>query len=405
MAAGHDTYQWGTYRYLSLNWRRTKAPFNLLQVCSFWRTIVQSTPTMWNSLTARSWRRYRPDMPELDHWLKNTGSAPLCLQFESDDNPERNDKCHQHSLMDIYATQGHRWESLCFDLSPSMTAKFSSILQDHKDTHGFPHLVRLELNFDTIRQPEQHVVEELATAISFIKSIRQIIWHHGSFEGHLNLPWNQLDVVYFIMPQSVKNVLSYMKQCSVASSITFRRFSTRDIVLDSEALPVSLPNLKSLDLMAQRCHNSFEPLNHVITPNLESLQIDILSLEPSVYNFLAQFLDTSKCTLKDITITEFCSPPNIIDVTKRFFELSLHSIPTVQLFNGYVHGAMLKLLQTRPEMRTHPRILAWTVSVRPRGVGWKDLTANDTLKFSWNDGKLNLCGTTDLLDEHDRLCL
>lgn len=385
---------------MTLDWNKATAPFNLLQVCSSWRTIVQSTPTLWNAFTGRSWRRYRPEVEEMAHWLLNSGTAPLRLHLKSDDDPKRRDKCYQHSIMDIYATQAHRWESLCLDLSPSMTGKFSSILQSHKDVHGFPYLARLELNFNASPRPDQHAIEELATAISHVKSIRQIIWHHCSFEGHLNFPWSQLDVIYISMPQSVKSVLSYMSQCSVATKITFRRFITRDVVLDLDTLPVSLPNLKSLELEAIRGHISFEPLNHFILPNLESLQIDILSREPSVYNLLAQFLDKSQCSLKDITIAEFCSPAIIIDVTRRFFDISaLHSIPTVQMFNAYIHPAMLKLLQTRPEMRTFPRIFAWTVGIRPRrGVGWKDLSANDTLKFSWNDGKLNVCGA-DLVDD------
>ncbi|KJA20525.1 hypothetical protein HYPSUDRAFT_43010 [Hypholoma sublateritium FD-334 SS-4] len=389
ISAGLSPYTWESHRYMVLRWDKATAPFNLLQVCSSWRTIVQSTPTLWNTFTGRSWRRYRPEVQEIDHWLKNTGTSPLRLHLNSDDDPERRDKCYQHSILDLYATRAHQWESLCLNLSRSMTAKFSSILQTHKDVHGFPNLTRLELNFDMIPCPEQHVIEELATAISHIKSVRQIIWHQGPFNGHLNLPWNQLDVVYFSVPQSGKKVLSYMSQCVVATKITFRRFWTLDIVLDPQALPVSLPNVRSLHLGAKRGQISFEPLNHFTMPNLESLEIDTLTREPSIYSFLTQFLDRSKCTLKDIMIIEFCYEADITDIITRFFNISLHSIPTVQMFNRYIHDAMLELLKTRPEMRTFPKILAWNVGISPGVVGWKDLSTREILKFSWNDGKLN----------------
>jgi len=395
LAAGNG--RWQAHSYQLLRWNSTTQPFNLLQVCSSWRAIVQSTPSMWNTITAMQWDPCRPDVPELDHWLKNSGAVPLRLHLEAIDDP-KHDRRYQHSLLDLYATHSHRWESMAIEMSPSITPRFSSILQNSKDVHGFPYLERIELSFDVHSSPDQHIIEELTTALSSVKTLRKVFWRHfAEFRGRLDLPWNQLDVVYIEMDQPVANVISYMAQCSVASNITFREFSTRDAQADPhpEASSVSLPSLRVLELCAIPYQNSFWPLCCFSLPNLETLRIDAFSDLPEEYRFLVHFLNESECTLKQLKITQTCWPNIMAEIPKVFFDVpSLGSIPTVEIYStpdSKIHGVMLQLLQARVPTQSLPRILAWTSYPGECAVGWKELAVLDTLKFSWNNGELDLC--------------
>lgn len=377
--------------HLRLIWDKTKAPFNLLQVCSSWRSMVQSISSLWRALSGLSLSTlpYRPTVPEMGYWLKHSGSAPLCLHLALDPsfNPG---SFHQKDLLRLYSTQAHRWESLCLDLNVQLCRDLNDIFRKNIDDHGFPCLSRIELSFDPICCPNKHDFDELLSSISSINTLRKILLYYRPlspyYSEYLNLQWSHLHVVYIDIPLEAHIAVHCISQCIIATDITFRRLDQEHRTLVKAYH--CLPNLEHLDLHGVY---AFEVLDSFCLPALDTLRIQAIHLRVETYEKLNNFLTRSNSRLKQLTVEElFYHQPCLANIVKAHFSIPLlRSFPTVELCHANIHECLLEMLQDTP-VQTLPPLLAWNGDRGMRAVGWKEFTKYDTPQYSWINNELNL---------------
>ncbi|KAF8955712.1 hypothetical protein BDZ97DRAFT_1856384 [Flammula alnicola] len=358
-------------QYIMLKWWPNTAPFNLLQVCRYWRAVAQSTSSLWTSLNAKQYRRSCPTPPAVKYWLRQSGSAPLNLYLMPRDDHPRFERLHANTMLQLFATECHRWRSLSIEFNAALLDDFIAILQDQDAASKYPLLEQLEIALCSKQIPEQ-TVDNLISLIAVFKSLRRLYWNlPTTIHPPTCLPWNQLHVVYIDTPLSLEEMVSYMSQCSSASSITM--FNLLDFQLEELKLnlPVtSLSNLTSLTLRGG--NNPISVLDYFILPNLEALEIDIDHPRPRNYVTLERFLERSQCPFRRIHIDNLS-------------ELSAEDIL------GYLKIRRLRPIQTDEQARSlFPRILAWDTWLDDTYVGWKDIGEDEELKYSWEDGELAL---------------
>ena len=160
-------------------------PTLFLQVCSSWRNIALSSPTLWSSIPLHSPYTQVP-LSVVQTWLKRSQQAPLTVIL-TPSSDELFTLLRGPAARAMFE-QSHRWRSVRIKL-PIYSLPVFSLLK-----HNLPELKELYIDFDSVFPPRYFDrLQELDIFLDAPKLRRVTIYGPPPFiPAKLELPWEQL---------------------------------------------------------------------------------------------------------------------------------------------------------------------------------------------------------------------
>ncbi|KAJ7606979.1 hypothetical protein DFH06DRAFT_1347753 [Mycena polygramma] len=296
-------------------------PWIFGQVCSYWRKLAESTPTLWTSITV-SHSLMPSQLRLLDTHLARSGNAPLDVLIHISKPRLYHDTSFKSFLAKIVA-QSTRWRTLRLELllnhfphavftALASTAGALPLLEELVFNGGGP-IFRIASDWDTM--PEEKIKE-----ITFFEDApvlrRVAVSGYVSNQLDISLPWGQLTAY----KGSVYGLTTKLDvgQNLVECELTGRYFDDAD-----KNRVHTLPYLRRLVL------TDVELLHTLATPALQSLYIkQSIYIKKSVSG-LIHLLHRSGCitSLVELTLV-FCNTPagEIIVILKQLPSLAALSL-------------------------------------------------------------------------------
>ena len=270
-------------------------PLSLGAICSYWRDIAWSTPSLWSSLVVRVTRKHNPHIvASIAHeWLSRSGQLPLSIRICSE--------LHNHgvvpALADIINRYSTRWSDLDLYTPESYYQHFRA-----SDNHA-PILKSIRFN---------------CSAYAVTKNFRltcprleRAVFSHIYLNG-INIQWDNLThlTLHSMLIEDSFLILrktSRLVFCKVSCYCSGHR----------SIGPLVLTSLKSLQLMT----DVGDYLSNLITPHLEEFSLRDCNI-PSIVS-ITSFLQRSACSLRSFFIT--------LSAFRSFddFMILLHTMPSL----------------------------------------------------------------------------
>ena len=300
------------YQVLAFIGEDISFPLSLGAICTYWRDIAWSTPSLWSSLVIRVKIRHDPriiaDLAQ--EWLARSGQLPLSIRIFALNN--NNDK-RVSALAVIINQYSTRWFDLDFCIPSDCYQHFHGI-----DNHA-PTLK--SIRFDSI--------DGGAMSLNFQLTCPRL--ERATFErfpmNGSNIQWDNLTHLTLHSMSTIDSLLILRKTprlvfCKVAStSIRYRRQVIGETVLTS---------LRSLHLAISFAEDY---LNNIIAPHLEELSLPYYG-NPST-EVVTSFLRRSACSLRSFSMAFPSFPPHFEKFAKFFRSISTLSITSITDANDY----------------------------------------------------------------------
>ena len=275
-------------------------PLSLGAICSYWRDIAWSTPSLWSSLVIRVPSKHKSHITTgiAQEWLARSGQLPLSIRIYS-----KSYKKPVAALANIINQYSTRWSDLdlyipdsyyqCFRATDTHAPILKSI-QFHCSVN-----VKMSLNFQLFC-PRL----ERASLSCFPMDGANIHWDNLT---HLTLQFMSVLDSLLILRKTPRLVF-----CKVS----FSRSRIREPFIGE---PV-LTSLRSLQLLITNYGEDF--LNNLIAPHLEEFSL------PNYFNpsmeVIAPFLRRSACALRSFSVIFSNFPPYF-----ESFVILLQSMPSL----------------------------------------------------------------------------
>ena len=222
----------------------SSVPLILGAICSYWREIAWSTPSLWSSLTVHV-SGNDSHTTIVKQWLARSGQLPLSISIYSASNR------HQVSaLADIINQYSTRWSQLYLRM-PQCFHQFFHAIDNHAP-------ILKSIRFDCLYSGSGEKFQltcprlERADLSWFRVNGTNILWDNLT---HLNLSSISCKDSFLILHRTPRLVFC------IISWVAFRA----DLII-----PVMLPSLRSLHLVATDIKEWF---NNLVTPRLEELSL------------------------------------------------------------------------------------------------------------------------------------
>jgi len=286
----------------------TVNPIVLGHVCSHWRTISLSMPTLWSSLAI-----HRPNLshvPVVRVWLERSGSCPLNLFISHGVDGDVTQHVATQDILALFVKYSHRWRSIGFVFQDRPPSSYGELLK-------LPPGVMSALESAHVDLPSwsNADADKLWDAIYSSPSLRRVDWgarykfSASTLSTNLNgVPWTQLThmTMQGVDDLSVDEFLDILQKCrelleldvSVPWPETGRVRPTR----------VVLPKLRICRINAWK-YNSAVILNRVSFPALTSLSL-VHALgrkdvgQPASCSYITEFLRRSGCELSTVCLSD-----------------------------------------------------------------------------------------------------
>ncbi|KIM85837.1 hypothetical protein PILCRDRAFT_817078 [Piloderma croceum F 1598] len=267
----------------------TRAPLHLTFVCSKWRRVAISTPRLWSYISLD----YAPSTMELlQTWLLRSGSSPLTLVFESEEDDDE-EVIAGSSYFDTIIPHSHRWRDVTFALVDALFMLLEHRVAEIKD--HLPVLERLDLDcLDIVDQPM--TIFENAPMLHTVTLM--------DYSQYL-LPWHQLKN-YHARAFSTTECLQLLQQCTNLTHCTFERlYSDLGILNTSIVVHSKLQSMRLVD------SDISELLDNIVLP---ALQVLAIRDSPNMIQppRVSSFLDRSSCNLQHLTLRTYWTGPELI---------------------------------------------------------------------------------------------
>ena len=277
-------------------------PLFLGAICSYWRNIAWSTPSLWSSLVIHVPCKHKSHITTgiTQEWLARSGQLPLSIRIYS-----KSYNKPVSALANIINQYSPRWSSLdlhmpdsyyqCFRATDNHAPILKSI-RFHCSAHG-----KMNLNLDVqLTCPRL----ERATLSCFPMDGTNIHWDNLT---HLTLHFMSIIDFFLILRKTPRLVF-----CKLSSLCSLDRGPIVG--------PPVLTSLRCLQLMITSSVEDF--LNNLIAPHLEEFSL------PNYYNpsmeVITSFLRRSACSLRSFSIIFSNFPPYF----ESFMDL-LQSMPSL----------------------------------------------------------------------------
>ncbi|KAF5328873.1 hypothetical protein D9619_011456 [Psilocybe cf. subviscida] len=268
--------------------RSTALPLDFGQVCTFWRTVLQNTPQLWNVVHCHVWK------PENSHiqaavllqWLNRSKSLPLTLKISFKNEDDWISRSSPSAIIDTFLQFSDRWQNVNIILPISWygrlrLAPFSSLEVLHLRPPG----------------PVKYFGKMLR---GFSRAPKlAIISYDTFFLRYLDLPWMNLTSATIGGP-SIDEALEFVARCPDLTCLHLI-----DPTVDQGTFPVALRThffLKHLSFSIRQSADDIISPNTIIdllkTPFLQSIMITLPSTDnDSPLPSITRLVMRSKCQL------------------------------------------------------------------------------------------------------------
>ena len=313
----------------------TSIPLSLGTICSYWRDIAWSTPSLWSSLVVCITRERDSDIVTgmAQEWLTRSGQLPLSIHIYSETKNET-----LSALIDTINQYSTRW----FDLDLHMPLHCYQLF--HATENHAPILKSIRFFSST------NATTANATNLKFqltCPRLDRASFSYFPVQGtdiqwdnliHLTLHSISTTDSFLILRQTTRLVF-----CKISGSCPRYRGPRIEALV--------LTSLRSLQLNT-RALDSKNFLNNLIAPQLEELSL------PNYYNpsrgIITSFLRRSACSLRYFSMILSISPPyfegfiRLVQSMPSLETLSIISITDIDLENttpeDYDPGNILRLV-------------------------------------------------------------
>jgi hypothetical protein len=180
----------------------TQPPLAFLKVCTAWKTIAESIPSLWSGILVAPPYFLWAKLPVITEWLQRSRSARLQIGIYA---PQIVDDGLLTAMINIFQPTSNRWECLNLSVPSQYLQRFL-----HNQDAPLPSLETLMLSL--ITQP----VTGLSPTATRLRNVQLTVFPpmvtpHG---GLLNLNWNQITYLEITsMAGTIADIWNTFTQC------------------------------------------------------------------------------------------------------------------------------------------------------------------------------------------------
>ena len=314
------------------------APWVLCMVCSHWRSVAISTPSLWCSISTHSLLHMEKASDLVRIWLSRVGALPLSIYF-TDDGSRRS-----HHLFELILSHSSFWRKVEYNLTPVALRQLREIQRG-----AIPRLESFTLISPWTNSVASNESFDIFQGAPRLRSVRLLLEVDPLV---FKLPFAQLTNFHANYITSVAGWLKLFQEFLVLSSCMCYIYDTSNMSLPLRT--ARLPSLHSLQISATQPLGSF--FEHLILPALSELIIEdegsnhFAWPQEEFMSFLSAARSASSLrSLRIINTT--ISANNVIECLQQcpfLIELSLHDNQWNN--HGAVTDQLLALLTYRPKI-------------------------------------------------------
>ena len=313
-------------------------PLSLGAICSYWRGIAWSTPSLWSSLVIRDPSKHNPHISTgiAQEWLARSGGLPLSIHILSTFNNKT-----VLALIDIINQYSNRWFNLDLYIPDSYYQRFHS--SDNQAVIHAPILKSIRFHRPT-HASESGLNFQLASCPRLERASLSYFPMDGSKIQWDNLTHLTLHSMFFADTFRILRKCPRLVFCEVSDFCSHHREQRI-------GRPV-LSSIRSLKLLIAHFVQFF---NNLIAPHLEEFNIQ----DPRYYvpipriEAVTSFLSRSACSLRSLSM--------MFTVAPQYFEGFMNLLQSMPSLTTLSLLSTTALLITTPE-EYHPRNILQLVS-------------------------------------------
>ena len=365
-------------------------PLSLGAICSYWRDIAWSTPSLWSSLMFCDTNEFnsRTVTGVVQEWLVRSGRLPLSIRILSTFYNET-----VSALVDIINQYSIRWSDLELDIPRRCYERFHSF---QTDIHA-PILKSIRFH-STVTTTA--VTRKLKFTLTCPRLERASLSY---FPGKTNIQWDNLSHLTLNSMSIIDSILILRKTPRLVFCQILGFCSYHNVGELNTAAPVLTP-LRSLHLLI---NNSAAEhfLNNLIAPHLEEFSLPRHYI-PRI-EVTTSFLRRSACSLRSLSMIFHIFPPyfeGFMNLLQSMPSLTALSISTLERYHPpNILQLVAKVLSSQSAslqqgFLPNLKILEITGELYLRPGDYDDLCplppAHNAVHGPFHLLKLNLCSTT-----------
>ena len=284
----------------------TVNPIVLGHVCSHWRIISLSMPTLWSSLAI-----HRPNLSQVQQvrvWLERSGSCPLNLFISHAVDGDATQHAATRDILALFVKHSHRWRSIGFVFQDRPPSSYGELLKLPPGA-----MSGLESAYIDLPSRSHADADKLWDVIYSSPSLRRVDWG-GRYKFSAatlsanTVPWTQLThmTMQGVDDLTVDEFLDILQAC--------RELLELDVSVSwpetGRIRPsyVVIPKLRICRITAWK-YNSAVILNRVSFPALSCLSLVHARGrknvgQPASCSYITEFLRRSGCELRTVCLSD-----------------------------------------------------------------------------------------------------
>ena len=291
-------------------------PLSLGAICSYWRDIAWSTPSLWSSLVVRFRRKHDAHIITsiAQEWLARSGQLPLSIRIFSLDYHEA-----ISALAFIINQYSTLWSDLDLDIPVFYYRRFHAT-----DNHA-PILKSIRLRNSDFGMMMMHMNFQL-TCPRLERACLTYLPMYG-----INIQWDNLTHLT-LHSMSIVDSFAILRKTPRLVFCKATGFSGSHYIVSRIGEPV-LTSMRSLQLLSPSFTKSF--FNNLIAPHLEEFSLSryhyLSTIDSEMLEVITSFLRRSTCSLRSFSmIFSHIFPPYIASFTSLLQSmLSLNTLSII----------------------------------------------------------------------------
>ena len=281
----------------------TSGPLLLSQICKYWRDTALASPSLWGSLSATN---NQPDIPLLESWLARSCHTPLSLRLKLDLSPTNAE--YVGAVLSLFALHHERWQTLDLRLNDVLANQLCTILALSNAESPIAPVRSVRLDTKSCSVP---VISKMLFALERYPTLQEIFYSNRDRNSFLSGTisgspiWSRLTCIDIGSSLSQFNCISFLSQCTSATSITFQNIYNFEDEEMPHASHISLLHLQHLDIVVSTVDVCSTILAHLTCPSLSTLSIVTASNATETPPHLGAFLIRSACPLRLLNIYDW----------------------------------------------------------------------------------------------------
>jgi hypothetical protein len=287
------------------------------QVCSSWRRLASSIPTLWRSLQLDLDKAHPLDAVLVDQWLLRSGKLPLSIYASGHIQPPSPVVI---AIIDVIARHSERWSRIAFTLPYRCYENLEAI------KNCLPNLEFISLNSESWDWNEVSAFFGMFSIAPRLRNVSLEGYHLQSFV----FPTHQIAKLYVGLDY-VDECVDFLRRCPHVIEVSMRCITSWDI----GASNLHAAQLESLDLCAG--HGTAPEIFDLLTlPALRKLSCTPYHKSSNEFphtNFIS-LISRSSCSLHKLSLNAFrLSLANLIECLRAVPSLCQLSLSNIGIGN------------------------------------------------------------------------